>query len=352
MKILITGAAGFAGYNIAIGIKNHSEDIEIFGLDSCIRKGSENNFSKLQKVGIDLIRGDIRISSDVDSLPAVDWIVDCAANPSALAGLDGQSTSRQVMEHNLLGTINLLEYCKRYKAGIILLSTSRVYSCHELTNLPLEVSNDRFQIKDYNLTGLTAKGINECFATTPPVSLYGASKLASEKLILEYSHAFDFPVWINRCGVLAGSGQFGKADQGIFSYWIHSFKEKRPLKYFGFGGTGYQVRDAFHPKDLVPLIIRQICAPNWDAPKIVNLGGGIKNSLSLKELSNWCEDRFGKNEVRSTLEERSIDVPWIVMDSSVAQNAWNWKPTASIHEILEEIAVHAECNPNWLMSVS
>ena len=36
-------------------------------------------------------------------------------------------------------------------------------------------------------------------------------------LILEYGECFGFPVWINRCGVLAGAGQFGKADQGIFS---------------------------------------------------------------------------------------------------------------------------------------
>ena len=61
-----------------------------------------------------------------------------------------------------------------------------------------------------------------------PLSLYGASKLASETLILEYGECFGFPVWINRCGVLAGAGQFGKADQGIFSFWIHSFKEKIP----------------------------------------------------------------------------------------------------------------------------
>ena len=71
-----------------------------------------------------------------------------------------------------------------------------------------------------------ALGISEDFPTTAPLSLYGASKLASETLILEYGECFDFPVWINRCGVLAGAGQFGKADQGIFSFWIHSFREK------------------------------------------------------------------------------------------------------------------------------
>ena len=67
-----------------------------------------------------------------------------------------------------------------------------------------------------------------------------------------------------------------------FSYWIHSYNEKSPLQYIGFGGTGYQVRDAMHPKDLVPLLIRQIFEPNWEAPKIINLGGGIENSSRSK----------------------------------------------------------------------
>ena len=49
------------------------------------------------------------------------------------------------------------------------------------------------------------------------MSLYGATKLASEQLALEYGSTYGFPVWINRCGVLAGAGQFGRADQGIFA---------------------------------------------------------------------------------------------------------------------------------------
>ena len=51
--------------------------------------------------------------------------------------------------------------------------------------------------------------------------------LASEMVALDYGNAFDFPVHINRCGVLAGASQFGKADQGIFSFWLHSWRAKR-----------------------------------------------------------------------------------------------------------------------------
>jgi CDP-paratose 2-epimerase len=148
--------------------------------------------------------------------------------------------------------------------------------------------------------------------------------------------------------VLAGAGQFGKADQGIFSFWIHSFRENKPLKYIGFNGTGHQVRDAMHPQDLAPLLSRQMLEPDWEASKIINLGGGIENSLSLKELSNWCEDRFGRNEVLASKFDRPMDAPWIVMNSTTAQNTWDWSVKTKIEQIFEEIATYAETNPDWL----
>ena len=94
MKILITGICGFAGSSIAKTLLKHHSNLQIFGLDNFSRKGSELNTSQLSDLGIVLIRGDIRSQSDTDGLPVVDWVIDCAANPSVLAGLDGQSSSR------------------------------------------------------------------------------------------------------------------------------------------------------------------------------------------------------------------------------------------------------------------
>lgn len=348
MRLLITGICGFAGFAICKELISKLKNTQIIGIDNLSRKGSEYNIKLLGQLGIQFIRGDIRSRSDIDSIPRVDWVIDCAANPSVLAGLDGQSSSRQLMEHNLLGSINLLEYCKKHKSGFILLSTSRVYSATELAALTVKPANNRFELTRCKAAGVSSFGISEDFPTTAPISLYGASKLASETLILEYGKCFDFPVWINRCGVLAGAGQFGKADQGIFSFWIHSFREKNPLKYIGFDGTGHQVRDAMHPKDLVPALTRQMMEPDMDVSKVINLGGGIDNSMSLKELSNWCEERFGSNKITSSDEVRPMDAPWIVMDSKVAQNAWNWNIQTRLDKILDEIADHAEKNPNWL----
>jgi CDP-paratose 2-epimerase len=295
-----------------------------------------------------LFHGDIRIASDIDALPDVDWVIDAAAQPSVLAGRDGKTSSRQLLEHNLLGTINLLEYCRRSRAGFILLSTSRVYSITSLTQLPLRVDTCTFALDDQQTSsrGVSAAGIDEDFSTQAPISLYGASKLASERLAQEYAAAFGVPVWINRCGVMAGAGQFGTAEQGIFSYWIHAHRSRRQLRYLGFGGKGYQVRDALHPSDLAGLVDLQLRSTSPGA--VFNVSGGLRNSMSLAQLTAWCDQRFGPHRPVSDGSDRPYDVPWLILDAGKATNTTQWKPRISLDKILEEIADHAVANPDWL----
>jgi CDP-paratose 2-epimerase len=177
--------------------------------------------------------------------------------------------------------------------------------------------------------------------------LYGSAKLASEILALEYGAGFDLPVQVNRCGVMAGAGQFGKADQGIFTFWIHSYRHKRPLKYLGFDGKGYQVRDCLHPRDLADLVAQQVRNPNR-AGQVLNVSGGIESSISLAQLTRWCASRFTPREVEAEPALRRYDVPWLVLDSTLAGHEWNWQPTTKIESILEEIANHADQHPEWL----
>jgi CDP-paratose 2-epimerase len=146
MRLLVTGICGFVGSALARCLVEMIEGIEIFGVDSLIRPGSEVNRQSLPKTGCRIFYGDLRSCSDLDQLPPADWVIDAAANPSVSAGIDGSSSSRQVVEHNLLGTINILEYCRRYSAGLILLSTSRVYSIPALGSLPLTRFANRFEL--------------------------------------------------------------------------------------------------------------------------------------------------------------------------------------------------------------
>ncbi len=350
MKILLSGICGFAGSTVAHGLLDHDSSLEIIGLDNLSRSGSHLNIEPLRQRGVKLLHADLRSPSDLESIAAVDWIIDAAANPSVLAGVDGTTSSRQLIEHNLYGTVNLLELARKHRSGFILLSTSRVYSVRSLANIPVVAREDGFEPEPgVDLPeGASARGITESFSTTPPLSLYGSSKLASECLALEYGETFEFPVWINRCGVLAGAGQFGRGDQGIFSFWINAYLRRAPLRYIGFDGAGHQTRDCLHPRDLLPVLQKQMATVEAAQPRIVNFGGGKDNSMSLAQLSKWCAKRFGPHLVASDAEPRPFDVPWLVMDSRLAEETWGWRPKMALEAILEEIAKHAEAHPNWL----
>ncbi len=117
MRILITGVCGFVGSTLARGMREASADWEIVGLDNLLRGGSETNRLALRKLGVKVVHGDIRNPSDLEALPQCAWILDAAANPSVLAGVDGRTSSRQLVEHNLWGTLNLLELAKTWRAG-------------------------------------------------------------------------------------------------------------------------------------------------------------------------------------------------------------------------------------------
>jgi len=348
MRVLISGVCGFAGSHLARYLLESHDDVTIVGIDNLARSGSETNRVALKRLGVQLFHGDIRLASDLETIPVVDWVIDAAAQPSVLAGRDGKTSSRQLLEHNLLGTINLLEFCRVSSAGLILLSTSRVYSIPALASLPLQSKASAFTLDPHQAwpAGLSAEGVDESFSTEAPISLYGATKLASERLAQEYAAGFRVPVWINRCGVLAGSGQFGTAEQGIFSYWLHAHSTRRTLKYLGFGGNGFQVRDALHPRDLARMVDFQLRSTG--PGRMLNVSGGLENSMSLAQLNAWCDERFGIHIPIADGSERPYDVPWLILDASKARAEMGWAPQITLVKILEEIADHAAAHPDWL----
>ena len=119
MKILITGIAGFVGSRLAEYLAEAIDGLELVGIDNLSRRGSETNLPLLKKIGCNFIHGDIRNKDDIAALPSVDWIIDCAANPSVLAGITGGTS--QLVGHNLIGTLNLLEKCRQDGSGFLLL---------------------------------------------------------------------------------------------------------------------------------------------------------------------------------------------------------------------------------------
>src|SRR5438094_5512022 len=118
MKILITGICGFVGSRLAMTLRDWLAEAEITGIDNLMRPGSEQNRATLTAQGIAVAHADLRMRSDVEAVPACDWVIDAAANPSVLAGVDGRSSPRQLVEHNFVATLNLPEFCKAHKSFI------------------------------------------------------------------------------------------------------------------------------------------------------------------------------------------------------------------------------------------
>jgi CDP-paratose 2-epimerase len=350
MKILITGVCGFVGSTLAECLLERMEDIRLAGVDNLARPGAETNRGRIERLGVEFTHGDLRSASDTAGLPACDWVIDAAANPSVLAGLSGGGSSRRLFEHNLGALGNVLEYCREHKAGLLLLSSSRVYSIPALAAIPLLVEGKAFAVDPAAALpqGLTADGIGIHFSTTAPVSLYGATKLASEIMAIEYGAAFDFPVWITRCGVLAGAGQSGTPAQGIFAYWLNAHLRRRPIRYIGFNGTGHQTRDAFHPRDLAALLVAQMPTPRTAGQRVYTAGGGPANTMSLAQLTDWCDERFGRHVPAVDTGPRMYDIPWVAMDNGGAAKDFGWQIEMSLPTILEDIAQHAINHPDWL----
>ena len=94
MKLLLSGACGFVGSTLARAFVGAGRGYQIFGFDNFIRPGSETNRDELKRIGVKLFHGDLRSASDLEQLPAVDWVIDAAANPSVLAGVDGRTRGR------------------------------------------------------------------------------------------------------------------------------------------------------------------------------------------------------------------------------------------------------------------
>ncbi len=333
-SLLITGGAGFIGSNLAVYFKRKYPQIRIFALDNLIRKGSEFNLPRLKENGIKFIRGDVRHPKDLDLKFDIDLILECSAEPSVLVGYQNPA---YIIDTNLMGTVNCLELCRKRKAGMIFLSTSRVYPYGKINAIRRFESKNRFEWSRFS-------GIDTDFSLTGPKTLYGTTKLASEFILQEYVAAYRINAVVNRCGVVAGPWQFGKVDQGVFTYWMLAHYFKKPLKYIGFGGEGKQVRDLLHVDDLCRLIGLQVNNLFKLSGNIYNVGGAREVSLSLLETTALCQEITGnKIKVGRDLRERPGDISVYLTDNKKVTQELKWKPQKQASMILNDIF-------NWINS--
>jgi CDP-paratose 2-epimerase len=347
----VTGGAGFVGANLAVALAARRPGWELIALDNLRRRGSELNLPRLREAGVAFVHGDVREPRDLLALDPVDAILECSAEPSALAGTEGDTA--YVVHSNLTGAYNCLELARGSGAQLVFLSTSRVYPYTLLDAAGYVEADTRFELAgEQSLAGLSEAGVAEDFPHEGPRTLYGATKLAAELLIAEYRAMFGIPAVIDRCGVLAGPWQMGKVDQGVVTHWLLAHRFGRPLRYIGYGGLGKQVRDVLHVDDLALLVEDQLDRPaHWDGTT-VNVGGGREHSVSLLELTAMCAELTGTAvPVEPSSEERPGDVRIYLSDCARLHGLTDWRPRLGPRRVLEDTLVWIESNEPTLRQV-
>jgi CDP-paratose 2-epimerase len=350
VHILITGGAGFVGSQLAVRLseKNH----RLVAMDNLVRRGSESNLEKLAQHGVTFVHGDVRNPEDFLNLPdGIEFICDTSAQPSVVSGYGNPVFD---ITNNSLGVVRVLEFARQHRCPLIFFSSNRVYVVDRLLDLPRREAATRIEWDAEAWRNIPVErrppgfdpvhGVSERFATDGGQrSIYGLSKLIADLACQEYAQAFDMPVVVNRFGVIAGTGQFAKLDQGWVVWWAIAHYFKLPLQYIGWNGK--QVRDILFLEDVLNLVELQMNQIGRFRGDVFNLGGGCANSLSLREGTTLLEQKLGHGTAIATEESiRKADLPIYFTDNRKAAGALNWKPSVTIDQGFDRILAWIRAN--------
>lgn len=336
MKILITGGCGFVGANLAKHFLRKGHEVTV--LDNLARRGSEFNVPDLIALGARFVHGDVRNPEDLVHLPRHDAICETSAQPSAI---DGYANPQYDLTNNTFGLVNVLEKARRDDSTFIFWSTNKVYSGDRVNAIPVKEEETRWVwdvAAAYRTRGFSyERGISEAFDVDGGQhSIYGVSKIAADLICQEWSNAFEVRTVVNRFSCLAGPGQFGKSAQGWVAWWIIAHHFGLPLTYIGWNGK--QVRDALFMPDIARLVEMEITNIDRCAGRVFNIGGGMDITLSLREMTTWCENRLGRKVPVNILPTpRKADHVVYICDTTSAFEALGWRPEVGLEDGLEEI---------------
>jgi len=271
MRILITGAAGFIGSNLARKLLLLNHDLVLF---DDLSTGLESNL-----VGLDSTRAWNSIE-DLEHMQmvseGVNVIVHLAARGSVPRSVAEPFATHEV---NTSGTLNVLEVARRVGAKVIFSSSSSVYGAN--TALPKSES-----------------------MWTSPLSPYAASKLAGEGYCAAYAESYGVPTTVFRFFNIFGPWQRPDHDYAaVIPKWIWAALNDQPIS---LDGDGTQTRDFTYVDDVVETIVSAIDR-ELNHPQPINLAFG--NRISLLEVIAELERIVGRKINVETRPRRAADVP-------------------------------------------
>jgi UDP-glucuronate 4-epimerase len=307
VRIVVTGAAGFIGSSLAEALV--ADGHEVVGLDAFIpyypRSIKETNLARLRATpGFRFGELDLR-SDDLD--PWLDG-ADAVIHEAAMAGLMRSWTDLELyVSCNLLATNRLIEAAARAGIGrFVFASTSSVYG--------REAVGDEDQALE-------------------PVSPYGITKLACEKLVLAHVATSGLPATIIRYFSIYGPRQ--RPDMAYHRF-IEAMSDGEPITVFG---DGEQTRSNTYIGDAVRGTIAAL--ERGEVGGIYNIGGG--RTISLNEAIAIIAAHLGVEPVIKTEPARPGDQRHTSADVSRARARLGYEPSTDPHDGLgRQVAWHRE----------
>ena len=325
MKVLVTGAAGFIGFNVAKKLLERGDDVVGFDnmndyYDPALKQARlavlKDTAAQTQQT-FTFIHANLADKAIVDQCfqdHQFDRVIHLAAQAGVRYSLENPLS---YVESNLIGFTNIIEACRYAKTPhLTYASTSSVYGAN--TTMPFSEKH----------------GVNH------PVQFYAATKRANELMAHSYSHLFNLPITGLRFFTVYGP--WGRPDMALFKF-TKNIIEDQPIPVFNHGN---HTRDFTFISDIVEGVIRssdQIAQPdpNWDsknpdpstsyAPfRIFNIGNN--NPVKLIEYIHAIEKALGKEAILELLPLQPGDVPDTFADSSALEQMVGYKPSVSVDD--------------------
>jgi UDP-glucuronate 4-epimerase len=305
LNILVTGGAGFIGSHLVEQLIKRGDHVIVIDdfndyYDPAIKE--ENISSVVSNSLFKLCRGDIRDGLFIDTVfdeNSIDVVCHLAARAGVRPSIQEPILYEEV---NCLGTLNILEACRRVGIkNFVFGASSSVYGSN--TKVPFSEDDPVEQ----------------------PISPYAATKRAGELMCYTYSHLYDIPVTALRFFTVYGERQRPEMAISKFTRLIWEGKE---IPVFG---DGTSKRDYTYISDILKGLIAGI--DKISKYEIINLGES--RTVELKYLISIIEENLQKKAIIKQLDDQPGDVPITYADVAKAKRLLDYTPMVPIEEGIE-----------------
>lgn len=318
MRFLITGTAGFVGFNLAKRLLADGHEVQ--GIDAL----TPYYDVELKKKRHGVLAGSNRFTAHIANIEDAKKFeaIHAGANPDVIVHLAAQAGVRYSLENpeayvrsNVDGTFNLLEIMRRKPPKhYIFASTSSVYGANK--KMPF-VETER---------------------ADHPLTLYAATKKAGELMAHSYSHLFGIPTTVVRFFTVYGP--WGRPDMALFKFTDAILKDK-PIDVYG---EGRMSRDFTFIDDLVEAIARLVPLPPEQgsasdaidslspaaAFRVVNIGGGAP--VELTRYIEAIETKLGKKAIKNMMPMQPGDVRDTFASADLLEELTGYRPSTPVEE--------------------